>query len=84
VPAVEARVVAIVFGADGGVVEGAVVWVLQRNFLEALVLGDGPVADDLDFGLVGDCFEVRVQDRAFGIEGLAVPVAAGGGVKEAG
>jgi len=35
------------------------------------------VADYLDLGLVGDCFEVGVQDAAFGVEGFAMAVVVG-------
>ena len=41
------------------------------------------VADDLDFRLVRDRLEVWVEDAAFGVEGLAVAVAGGGGGVEA-
>jgi hypothetical protein len=66
------------------VVEGAVVGVFQGDVSEAFIVGDGAVADDLDFGLVWDCFEVWVQDGAFGVESLAMAVAGGFGVEEAG
>ena len=42
------------------------------------------VADDLDLGLVRDCFEVWVQDGALGGEGGGVAVGGGEGVEELG
>ena len=84
VPAVEARVGEVVFRGDGVLVEFLVVRVHELDVGEALVRGDEAVADDLDFGLVGDGLQIRVQDAAFGVEGLAVAVADGGGIKAMG
>ena len=84
VPAVEARVGEVVLGWDGVLVEFLMVGVHEGDVGEAFVLRDVAVADDLHFGLVGDGFEVRVQDAAFGVEGLAVAVASCGGVKAVG
>ena len=81
VPAVEARVGEVVLGGNGVLVEFLVVGVHEGDVGKAFVLGDVAVADDLDFRLVGDGFEVWVQDAAFGVESLAVAVAGGGGVK---
>ena len=47
-------------------------------------MGDVAVADYLDLGLVGNGFKIWVEDAAFGIEGLAVAVADGGGVEAVG
>ena len=84
VPAVEARVSEVVLRWDGVLVEFLVVGVHEGDIGETFVLGDVAIADDLDFGLVGDGFEVWVQDAAFGVESLAVAVAGGGGVKAVG
>ena len=84
VPAVEARVGEVVMGRDGVLVEFLVVRVHKGDVGEAFVLGNVAIADDLDFGLVGDGFEVWVQDAAFGVQSLAVAVAGGGGIKAVG
>ena len=84
VPAVEARVGEVVLGGDGVFVEFPVVGVHELDVGEAFVLGHEAVADDLHFGLVRDGFQVRVQDAAFGVEGLTVAVAGGGGVEAVG
>ena len=84
VPAVEARVGEIVLGGNGVLVEFLVVGVHEGDVGKAFVLGDVAVADDLDFRLVGDGFEVWMQDAALGVESLAVAVAGGGGVKAVG
>lgn len=83
-PAVEARVGEIVLGRNGVLVEFLVVGVHKGDVGEAFILGDVAVADDLDFGLVGDGFEIWVQDAAFGVESFAVAVAGGGGIKAVG
>ena len=54
VPSVESGVFTVVFVTDGFLVEGAVVWVLQRDVLESFELSHGAVADDLDLGLMWD------------------------------
>lgn len=64
--------------------EGAVVGVFELDVVEALVGVDEAVADDLDLRLVRHGFKVWVQDAAFGVEGLAVPVLRGGGVEALG
>lgn len=46
----------------------------QLDVGEAFVRGHEAVAYDLDLRLVGDGFEVWVEDRPFGVEGLAVSV----------
>lgn len=84
VPAVEAGVVEVEVGGDGGFVEGAVVRVLEGEVLEAFVGGDVAVADNLDFGLGWDGFEVGMEDGALGVDGLAVAVGCGGWVEPAG
>ena len=83
VPPVEPGVAQVVLGGDGGLVEGPVVRVPQAEVLEALVGGDGAVADDLDLRLVRDRLEIRVQDGALGVERLAVAVRGLGGRVEA-
>ena len=80
-PAVEAGVGEVVLSGNGVLVELLVVRVDEGEVGEAFVFGDEAVADDLDFGLVGDGLEVWVQDAAFGVEGLAVAVADGGGIE---
>lgn len=84
VPAVEARVGEVVVGGNGVFVEVPVVRVRELDVGEAFVFGHEAVAEDLDFGLVRDGFQVGVQDAAFGVEGLAVAVAGGGGVEAVG
>ena len=81
VPAVEARVGEVVLWGNWVLVEFLVVGVHEGDIGKAFVLGDVAVANDLDFRLVGDGFEVRVQDAAFGVESFAMAVAGGGGVK---
>ena len=58
--------------------------VFEGEVGETFILGNVTVADDLDFGLVRDRFQVWVEDGAFGIEGLAVAVAFGGRVEALG
>lgn len=84
VPAVEAGVGEVEVGGDGGCVEGAVVWVAEGDVGEAFVGGDEAVSDYLHLGLVGDGFEIGVENGALGVEGLAVAVGGGGGVKAVG
>lgn len=84
VPAVEACVGEVVLGGNGVLVEFLVVGVHEGDVGETFILGDVTVADDLNFGLVGDGFEVWVQDAALGVESLAVAIAGGGGVKAVG
>ena len=84
VPAVEVRVREVVLVGDGVLVELLVVGVDELDVGEAFVLGHEAVADDLHFGLVRDGLEIRVQDAAFGVEGLAVAVADGGWVEAMG
>jgi|SRR5579859_5817248 len=43
---------------------------------------DEAVADDLNLRLVGDGFEIRVQDRALCVESLSVAVAGSRGIEE--
>ena len=83
-PAVEAGEIPVFALRDAGFVEGFVVWVVEADVGQAFVGLDGAVADDLDLGLVGDCFEVRVEDGFFGVESLAVAVGGYAGVEEAG
>lgn len=82
-PPVEPGVVQVILIRDGGLMKGPVVRVAEPDVLETLVLGHEAVADDLNLRLVGDRLEVRVQDGALGIEGLAVAVGALGGRVEA-
>jgi hypothetical protein len=84
VPAVEARVVAVVGFRDGGCVEGAVVWVAQADVGQAFVRGDEAVADNLDLGLVRDGLQVRVEDGPLGVEGCAVAVRGRRGIEPVG
>lgn len=83
-PAVKAGEVVVVFLWDRIAVEGAVVGVFEVDVVEALVGVDDAVADDLDLWLVRHGFQVWVEDAAFGVEGLAVPVLRGGGVEALG
>ena len=80
-PAVEACVREIVLFGDRVLVELLVVRVDELDVGETFVLGHEAVANDLHFGLMRYSLEIRVQDAAFGIESLAVPVADGGGVE---
>lgn len=56
--------------------EGAVMWMAQSDVLEALILLHKAVADNLNLWLVRYGFQVRVQDRAFRVERLAVAIRA--------
>ncbi len=58
--------------------KSAMMRVAELDVLESLIGGDKPVADDLDLRLVRDGLEVRVQDAALGVDGLAVAVGGGG------
>lgn len=57
---------------------------LKLNVLETFIFWNMTIADDLDFGLVGNSLEVWMEDAAFGIEGFAVTVAMGIGIKAVG
>jgi len=83
-PAVEAGEVKVVFGRNDRLVEGLVVRVLELNVLQALVLWHEAIANDLHLWLVWDRLQVWVQDAALSIEGLAVAVACGFGIKALG
>lgn len=82
-PSVETGEEGVFVLRDGGGVEGPVVRVAKLDVGQAFVGRDEAVADDLDLRLVGDGLEVRVEDGAFGVEGLAVAVGGGGGWVEA-
>lgn len=75
-PAIEARMSQIVFFRDRVLVKRLMVRVLELNVFESLILRNKAVADDLDLRLMRDRLEVRVQDTFFGVERLAVTVAA--------
>lgn len=83
-PAVKARVGQIILFGDGVFVELLVVRVHKLDVGEAFIFGHEAVANDLYFGLVRYGLEIRVQNATFGVEGLAVAVANGGGVKAVG
>ena len=75
-PAIEARMSQIVFFGDWVLVESLVVRVLELDVCKSLVLRNKAIADDLDLRLVRDSLEVGVQDTVFGVERLAMTVAA--------
>jgi hypothetical protein len=56
-------------------VEGGVGGVFERGGLEALVVVEGAVADELDLGNARDRLEVWMQDGLLGRLGLVVAVA---------
>lgn len=64
---VEFCVCEVVGFGDGGGVEGFVVGVVEGDVLKVFVGRYKVVVDDLDLGLVGDCFEVGVEDGVFGV-----------------
>lgn len=64
--------------------EGLVVRMLERDVLQAFEFSNVTVTNDLDLRLVRDGLEIRVQNGAFGVEGLAVAIAGRRWVKEAG
>lgn len=74
VPAEEPGDMVLLLRGHGELVERFVVRVFERDVLEAFVFRDGPVADDLDLGLVRDGAQVRVQDRTLRRDCLAVAV----------
>lgn len=84
VPSVEPRVCEVVGFGDGGGVEGFVVGVAEGDVLKAFVGRHKAVADDLDLGLVGDCFEVGVEDGAFGVYCFAMTIRGCEGVEAVG
>ena len=53
----------IVFLGDGDLVEFLVVGVNKGDVFQAFVLLVEAIADDLDLGLVGDSFEIGMEDR---------------------
>jgi len=65
-------------------VELLVVRVNKLDTLQAFVLGDETVADNLDFRLVGYGFQVWVEDAPFGVEGFAVAVTGRAGIEALG
>ena len=74
VPAVEARDAGVLVGGrDGRLVEGSMVGVLERRGLEALVIVDGAVADELHLRHARDRFEIWMQDGFLG--GLCLVIA---------
>lgn len=74
VPSVEAGVVEVLLIGDRGRMESAVVRVAKLDVLQTLVFFHEAVSDDLDLGLMRNGLEVRVQNRALGIQSLAVTV----------
>lgn len=66
-PAEEARVVEVLGVGNVRLVELAVVRVAELDVLEAFVLLDEAVADDLDLGLVRNSLEIGVQDGSLGV-----------------
>jgi hypothetical protein len=56
--------------------ECAVVRVAQAEVGQPLVLLDEAIANDLDLWLVGNGFEIGVEDGALGVERLSVTVGA--------
>ena len=83
-PAVEAGVGQVVRWRDGVFVESPVMGMLEFDVTETFILGNVAVADDLNFRLVWDGLQIRVQDAAFGVEGFAMPVTLGLWVKTPG
>lgn len=75
-PSIKSSVVQIVLRWDDSRMEGAVMWMAQSDVLEALILLHKAVADNLNLWLVRYGFQVRVQDRAFRVERLAVAIRA--------
>ena len=76
VPAVEARDARCLVGRrDGGLVEGRVGRVLERRGLEALVIVDGAVANQLHLRNARNRLEVWMEDGLFGRLGLVVAMA---------
>lgn len=73
-PSIKSSVVQIVLRWDDSRMEGAVMWMAQSDVLEALILLHKAVADNLNLWLVRYGFQVRVQDRAFRVERLAVAI----------
>ena len=72
-PAIEARDAGrLVGGRDGRPVEGGVGGVLERGTVEALVVVDGAVADELHLGHAGDRLEVWMEDGLCGRLGFII------------
>lgn len=66
----------VILFADLGLVESGVMRVLELDVLQALVLLDKAVADDLHLRLPWDCLEIRMQDACVrAIEHLSRSVA---------
>lgn len=63
--------------------ERAMMRMTQTEILQTLIRWDEAVADDLNLGLVRDGLEVRMQDGALRVDGLAVAVRGGSGRVEA-
>jgi len=75
VPPIETCVIPIILLADNIFVEGLVMRVLQRDIRQPFKLANVTVADDLNFRLVRDSLEVRVEDRPFCVERFSVAIA---------
>lgn len=73
-PSIKSSVVQIVLRWDDSRMEGAVMWMAQSDVLEALIILHKAVADNLNLWLVRYGFQVRMQDRAFRVERLAVAI----------
>lgn len=65
----------IVSFRDGVLVKLPMVWMHELEVFETLVLWNMAVADDLHLRLVWDSLKIRVENAAFGVECLAMPVA---------
>jgi len=84
VPAVEASMSQVVRLRDRVLVKGLVVGMLEPEVLQSFVVGYEAIADNLDFWLVRNGFQIRVENAALCVDGLAVTVAFGGWVKAEG
>jgi len=65
-------------------VKGLVVGMLELKVFQSFVVRYEAIADHLDFWLVRNGFQIRVEDAALCVDGLAVTVALGGWVKAEG
>ncbi len=73
-PTVETCKVEVLVLWNDSLMERAVMRMLERDVLQALVLWDEAVANYLHLRLVRDCLEIRMQNRSFCIEGLPMAV----------
>lgn len=75
-PSVEPGEVQILLIRDSGGVECAMVRMSELNVLQSFILLNEAISNDLDLRLMRDGLEIRMEDRALGVNGLSMAIRA--------